>query len=133
MVSVTIKLLLFSVLLKYYILIYMNKKDLNVILGENLKKYRTFKGLSQVSLAGILEISPNFISDIEAGKRWVSSETMGNLAAALGVEAYEFLKPPQPKGDELSAFIKSYTEKATAAASEAVVRSLDALRKQYVD
>jgi transcriptional regulator with XRE-family HTH domain len=111
----------------------MTKSDIRVILGENLKKRRAFKGLSQVSLAKILDISPNYISDIEAGKRWISSETLENLAAALDVEAYEFLKPQQPKGDEISEFIQSYTEKAAATASEAVVRSLDALRRQYVD
>jgi transcriptional regulator with XRE-family HTH domain len=112
---------------------YMTESDLKAIFGENLKKRRTFKGLSQAKLAEILDISPNFISDIEAGKRWISSDTLVNLAAALGVEAYEFLKPPQPPEDEQSAFIKSYTEKAAAAASEAVTRSLDALRKQYIN
>jgi transcriptional regulator with XRE-family HTH domain len=111
----------------------MTESDLRAIFGENLKKRRTFKGLSQAKLAELLDISSNFISDIEAGKRWVSSDTLVNLAAALGVEVYEFLKPPHPPENELSAFIQSYTEKAATAASEAVVRSLDALRKQYVN
>jgi len=111
----------------------MTESDLRAIFGENLKKRRTFKGMSQAKLAEILDISPNFISDIEAGKRWVSSDTLVNLATALDAEIYEFLKPPQSPEDELSAFIQSYTEKASAAASEAVIRSLDALRKQYIN
>jgi transcriptional regulator with XRE-family HTH domain len=47
----------------------MTESELRTILGENLKRYRTFKGLSQAKLAEILKISPNFISDIETGKR----------------------------------------------------------------
>ena len=111
----------------------MTESDLKAIFGENLKKRRTFKGLSQAKLAEMLDISPNFISDIEAGKRWVSSDTLVNFAEVLDVEAYELLKPPKAPEDELSAFIKSYTEKAAASASEAVINSLDALRKQYIN
>jgi transcriptional regulator with XRE-family HTH domain len=111
----------------------MTESDLRAIFGKNLKKYRIFKGISQAKLAEILDISPNFISDLESGKRWVSSDTLVNLAEAMGVEVYEFLKPPQEPKDELSEFIQSYTEKASATASEAVLRSLDELRKLYIN
>jgi transcriptional regulator with XRE-family HTH domain len=110
----------------------MAESDLRAIFGENVKKYRTFKGLSQAKLAEILDISPNFISDIESGKRWVSSDTLVNLAKSFGVEEYELLKPPETPGSEIASFIQAYTEKAQKTASEAVVRSLDSLRKQYV-
>jgi transcriptional regulator with XRE-family HTH domain len=111
----------------------MTESDLRAIFGENLKKYRTFKGLSQAKLAEILDISPNFISEIETGKRWASSDTLVNFAEVLGVEVYEFLKPPQGPEEELSDFIQSYTQKAATAVSEAVVRSLTELRKQYIN
>jgi transcriptional regulator with XRE-family HTH domain len=112
---------------------YMTESDLRAIFGENLKKHRTIKGFSQAKLAEILDISPNFISEIETGKRWVSSDTLVNFAEVLGVEVYEFLKPPKAPEDELSAFIQSYTEKAAASASEAVINSLKTLRKQYIN
>jgi transcriptional regulator with XRE-family HTH domain len=111
----------------------MTESDLRAVFGENLKKYRTLKGLSQAKLAEILDISPNFISEIETGKRWVSSDTLVNFAAVLGVEVYEFLKPSQALTDEIAAFIQSYTGKAAAAASDAVARSLTDLRKQYIN
>jgi len=110
----------------------MTESDLRAILGRNVKKYRTFKGFSQATLAEILDISPNFISDIENGKRWLSSDTLVNLAEALGIEVYEFLLPQQTQTDDITAFIQTYTEKAAAVASEAVVHSLDALRRQYI-
>jgi transcriptional regulator with XRE-family HTH domain len=110
----------------------MTESDLRAVLGENLKKYRTFRGLSQAKLAEILDISPNFISDIETGKRWLSSDTLVNLAAAIGVEVYELLKPAQIPDDEISAFIQAYTEKAETTVSEAVACCLDNLRRQYI-
>jgi len=110
----------------------MTESDLRAIFGENLKKHRTIKGFSQAKLAEILDISPNFISEIETGKRWVSSDTLVNFAEVLGVEVYEFLKPPKVPENELSAFIQSYTEKAAASASKAVIHSLEVLRKQYI-
>ena len=110
----------------------MTESDLRVILGENLKKYRLFKGFSQAKLAEILDISPNFISDIETGKRWLSSDTLVNISGALGVEAYEFLRPGKPQTDDITAFIQTYTEKAAKTASEAVIHSLNILRNQYV-
>jgi transcriptional regulator with XRE-family HTH domain len=110
----------------------MTESDLRAILGVNLKQYRIIKGFSQAKLAEILDISPNFISDIETGKRWLSSDTLVNLAEALNVEVYEFLKPRHPTSDDNAVFIQTYTEKAAKAASEAVVRSLDSLRKQYI-
>ena len=109
----------------------MTESDLRTVLGVNLKRNRNLKGFSQAKLAEILDISPNFISDIETGKRWLSSDTLVNLAKALDIEVYEFLKPPQTPSDDISMFIQKYTERAVTAASEAVTRSLDDLRKMY--
>jgi transcriptional regulator with XRE-family HTH domain len=112
-------------------MISMTESDLRIILGKNLKRYRTFKGLSQAKLAEILDISPNFISDIETGKRWLSSDTLVNLAASLDVEVYEFLKPSETLSDDIEVFIRQYTEEASSVASEAVIRTLNELRKKY--
>jgi transcriptional regulator with XRE-family HTH domain len=109
----------------------MTESDLRAILGANLKRYRNLKGFSQAALAEMLDISPNFISDMETGKRWLSSDTLVNLAETLDVEVYEFLKPPQAPADDILDFIQNYTEKAKIAASEAVVRCLDDLRKKH--
>jgi len=110
----------------------MTESDLRILLGGNLKRYRVCKGLSQAKLAEILDISPNFISDIETGKRWLSSDTLVNLAESLGVEVYEFLKPSEVPTEEIEAFIQNYTQKATVAASKAVAQSLCELRKQFL-
>ncbi|MCL2804381.1 MAG: helix-turn-helix domain-containing protein [Treponema sp.] len=46
-----------------------------------------------MALAEKLEISTNFLSDIERCKAWVSPDTLVKLAAALNIEPYELLKP----------------------------------------
>lgn len=110
----------------------MTDSDLRTILGENLKKFRTFKGFSQAKLAELLDISPNFISEIETGKRWLSSDTLVNISGALNVEVYELLKPYHDLKDDMFDFINIFTEKASKAASDAVSNSLENLRKQYI-
>jgi len=61
-------------------------------LGENLKKVRTKKKLSQGALARFLEVDKGYISSIESGKRNPTLATIQKLANALGVSADELLK-----------------------------------------
>ncbi|MDR3170630.1 MAG: helix-turn-helix domain-containing protein [Treponema sp.] len=110
----------------------MNENELRGILGTNLKRYRCFRGLSQAKLAEIVDISPNFISDIETGKRWLSSDTLVNLAGALNIDVYEFLKPETIVPDDITAFIAKYTEEAASILTTLVAQSLERLRKQYL-
>jgi transcriptional regulator with XRE-family HTH domain len=63
------------------------------ILRENIKKYRQRRNLSQFALASKVNISTNFLADIEAGNTWVSAQTLSKLAKAFEIEAYELLKP----------------------------------------
>jgi transcriptional regulator with XRE-family HTH domain len=109
----------------------MTESDLRAVLGANIKRYRGFKGLSQAKLAEMLDISPNFISDLETGKRWLSSDTLVSLAEVLDVEVHEFLKADHAPEDAISAFIQNYTAKALNSVTEAVNRSLESLRRQY--
>jgi len=110
----------------------MTESDLRGILGKNLRKFRTIKGLSQAKLAEVLDISPNFISDMETGKRWLSSDTLVHLAESLDIEPFEFLKPSEVPGEETIAFMQNYTQKASIAVSNAVVKSLDEIHKQFL-
>jgi len=110
----------------------MTESDLRTLLGENLKRYRNYRGFSQAKLAELLDISPNFVSDLETGKRWLSSDTLVNIAKSLGVDPYEFLKPPEVSEEKTIAFIQNYTQKASITVSNAVARSLDELSKQFL-
>jgi transcriptional regulator with XRE-family HTH domain len=110
----------------------MTESELRAILGANLKRYRCFRGLSQAKLAEMVDISPNFISDLETGKRWISSDTIVSLANALKVEVFEFLKPEKPPPDEIAAVITRYTAEAASTINQLVNQTLESLRKQYL-
>jgi transcriptional regulator with XRE-family HTH domain len=111
----------------------MTESDLRVILGKNLRRYRTIKGYSQAKLAEILDISPNFISDIETGKRWLSSDTLVYFSETLGVEPYELIKPQEVLTNEKIEFIQNFTKKASVMASNAVIKSLNELNNQFLE
>jgi len=110
----------------------MTESDLRTVFGENLKRYRIIKGFSQAKLAEILDISPNFISELETGKRWLSSDTLVNLSEALGVNPYEFLRPLEISNNEIITFINEYTKKASDITSNAIIQALEELRRQYL-
>lgn len=61
-------------------------------LGNNFKRIRTEKGLSQVDIARNLGVSRGFVSNIESGKRNPTLSTITRLANALGVTIDALLK-----------------------------------------
>jgi transcriptional regulator with XRE-family HTH domain len=71
----------------------MEEQDLRSILSTNIKRYRGLQGWSQAVLAEKLDLSTNFLADIETGKSWVSSLTLVKLANVLEIEVYELFRP----------------------------------------
>ncbi len=61
-------------------------------LGQNLKRIRTKKAISQTKIAEELSIDRAFISNIENGKTNPTLSTIAKLAKVLGVTADELLK-----------------------------------------
>jgi transcriptional regulator with XRE-family HTH domain len=119
----------------------MNKaeKDCRTLLSQNIKRFRNRIGLSQLNLALELGISTTFLSDIETGKKWVSAQTLTQIAHALKIEVYELFKPEHTIRDDVSvviakylddvddAFIKSIEE----AVGPAVKKSLAKMHRYY--
>jgi len=71
----------------------MQEQEVRSLLAENIKKYRSKRGWSQLYLAEQLDISANFLSEIETAKGWVSPLTLSKLANALEIEVFELFKP----------------------------------------
>ena len=61
-------------------------------LGQNLKRIRTKKGISQGDIARELEVSRGYISTIENGKTNPTLSTIARISKALGVTNDELLK-----------------------------------------
>lgn len=66
--------------------------DLVRLLGENVRRLRTTRGLSQEELAFAADMKRSYLSDLERGTRNPSVRALGRLAAALAVEPAELLR-----------------------------------------
>lgn len=60
-------------------------KDINVTLGERIKRIRNTNKLTREKLAELIEVSPRFLAEVEAGKVGVSLQTLKNISIALSV------------------------------------------------
>jgi transcriptional regulator with XRE-family HTH domain len=102
------------------------------ILKENIKKFRQRRDLSQFALAAKLDISTNFLADIEAGNTWISALTLHKLAKAFDIEPYELLKPEKkdtnPKEKKI---LDSFSKDLAEVLKKSVDKSVDHLKKQY--
>ena len=63
----------------------MNRKDLNIQIGNRIRLVRESQGKTREQVAEVAEISPQFLFDIESGKKGMTSQTIINLAKALHV------------------------------------------------
>lgn len=61
-------------------------------LGQNMKRIRTKKNMSQGDIARALGVDRGYISNIESGKKNLTLATIQKLANALGVSPDELLK-----------------------------------------
>jgi transcriptional regulator with XRE-family HTH domain len=66
--------------------------DLVKVLGANVRRVRSAKGLSQEQLALDAGMKRSYLSDLERGTRNPSVRALERLAHALDVEAGELLK-----------------------------------------
>ena len=65
------------------------------IFRNNLKFYRTEQGYTQEKLSEICDISTDYLSQIEIGKRTPSFKRMELIAKALNIEVYKLFMPLQ--------------------------------------
>jgi len=63
--------------------------SLKEVLGQNIKHYRTLKGMSQEELSELLNISQQTLSKIERGINFLTAETLEKIPNILGVYPYE--------------------------------------------
>ncbi|MDR0496431.1 MAG: helix-turn-helix domain-containing protein [Treponema sp.] len=117
-----------------------NEKDCRVLLSRNIKRFRNRLGLSQLHLALELGISTTFLSDIETGKKWVSAQTLTQIAKALKIEVHELFKPEQNLRDDVSAAVAKYLDDVDdtfiksieEAVRPAIKKSIAKMRRYYI-
>jgi transcriptional regulator with XRE-family HTH domain len=70
----------------------INGQELRAILGKGIRFYRKKRQLSQAALAEKANISITFLSKIELGIKFPTSDSLSGIANGLGVEVYELFR-----------------------------------------
>ncbi|MBS3988040.1 MAG: helix-turn-helix transcriptional regulator [Erysipelothrix sp.] len=60
------------------------------LFGRRLRQFRTQQNLTQEALAKKIGLHPNYISDVENGRRNISLRLVAKLASGLGVNIKDF-------------------------------------------
>ena len=66
--------------------------ELRGILGKGIRFYRHQRQISQAALAEKANISITFLSNIERGIKYPTSDTLSAISNGLGVEVYELFR-----------------------------------------
>lgn len=64
-----------------------------IVFANRLREFRTSKGISQEKLAELSGLHRTYVSSVERYERNITIDNMERLAAALGVDMRELLKP----------------------------------------
>jgi len=106
----------------------MTEQELRGILSRNIKRHRQSRNLSQADLAEELDISVNFLCNIENGNRWISPQTLIKFASALNIEPYELLKPEGAMPPDTPLILNKCLDEAVVA----VTQTLNQIRGYYL-
>jgi len=67
------------------------KKEINIQIGEQVRLAREKARLTQEQLSEKIDVSPQYVSDLERGVVGISIPTLKKLCFALGVESDQIL------------------------------------------
>jgi transcriptional regulator with XRE-family HTH domain len=95
----------------------MTEDELRTTVRTNIKRYRSYRRWTQAQLAEKLDISVNFLCDIENGKRWISPASMVKIACILNIEPFELFKPPDAPLPAVSELFSKYNDEVMQAVS----------------
>ena len=101
-------------------------QELRVILGKGIRFYRQQRQLSQASLAEKANISITFLSNIERGIKYPTSDTLSALANGLGVEVFELFRHDHSPAQNRKLF-----ERFKIDITKNVLETLEAVYKAY--
>jgi transcriptional regulator with XRE-family HTH domain len=67
-------------------------RDICILVGSRIRQLRTARGWRQIDLAESADISENYVSDLETGKKEICIRTLQAVAKAFGISVSELLK-----------------------------------------
>ncbi len=73
--------------------------DMRKVVGQNVKRVRQKRGLTQEKFAEISGFSQQYLSSLENGRRNPTVVTIYELATALGVSHMDLVRPLRRKSE----------------------------------
>ena len=74
-----------------------SEKDINIIVGKNIRTLREKLGLSQDVFADDCEVHRTYIGSVERGERNITLITLARIAKAAKTTPVDLLTEKQPK------------------------------------
>lgn len=68
--------------------------NIRQIVGQNIRHFRQIKGITQETLAEIVDVSGSYIGYLERGEKSPSLDLLVKIARTLDVEPARLLTPP---------------------------------------
>ncbi len=68
--------------------------DKYIVIGQNIRKYRLEKGISQEKLSELLGANSKFIGHVERVERFISLKKLIETSDILGVELEDLVRKP---------------------------------------
>ena len=112
----------------------MTASELQKIFSKNIKRIRNERGLSQMKLAELSNVSTGFLCDIEREVKWGTPETFVKISKALNVLPFELLIPYEnisTKNDD-SIAIKRAKQKAAKEITDLVKKNISNSVQEYI-
>lgn len=91
----------------------MNKEEIAIVIGENIKRYRLQNGWTQQELGAKIGISKNAIGNYEKGFRSPKKDTMFDLANAFNISIDDLFPPIKNDSSSNTPQIQTIYDKLT--------------------
>jgi transcriptional regulator with XRE-family HTH domain len=98
----------------------MTEAEFRTIVRTNIKRYRNYQKWTQAEFAEKLDISINFLSDVENGKRWISPASMVKFASVLNIEPFELFKPADELPSPVATLLAKYNDEVLHSVSASI-------------
>ena len=103
-----------------------NGKEIRAILGKGIRFYRHQRHLTQAALAEMADISVTFLSNIERGIKYPTSDTLSAISNGLEIEVFELFRHDHSPAENRKLFERFKIEIA-----KNVLETLETVYKEY--
>ena len=109
------------------------KKELNSQIGEQIKAAREQSKLTQEQFAERIDVSPQYVSDLERGVVGASIATLKSICTVLGVSSDQILfgSETENRAAAIAEKCKSLSEKQYMILSEIISKYVEAIESTH--